>query len=197
MKKLVTYFLQGLLMVAPLALTIYLVFEIFDITDGLLRTYLDEWLGFRVPGLGIIIIFVLLVVLGFVGESIVATPFRKFFNRILSNTPFLNLIYSSLKDLFSAFVGKEKKFNSPVMVLMSEAEDIWKVGFITQESLEEIGLVGKVAVYFPLAYSFAGELFFVPVERVKHLEIPPAEAMKFIVSGGVTRIDSNAKNNHE
>ena len=197
MKKLVTYFLQGLLMVAPLALTIYLVFEIFDITDGLLRTYLDEWLGFRVPGLGIIIIFVLLVVLGFVGESIVATPFRKFFNRILSNTPFLNLIYSSLKDLFSAFVGKEKKFNSPVMVLMSEAEDIWKVGFITQESLEEIGLDGKVAVYFPLAYSFAGELFFVPVERVKHLEIPPAEAMKFIVSGGVTRIDSNAKNNHE
>ena len=82
MKKLVTYFLQGLLMVAPLALTIYFVFEIFDITDGLLRTYLDEWLGFRVPGLGIIIIFVLLVVLGFVGESIVATPFRKFFNRI-------------------------------------------------------------------------------------------------------------------
>lgn len=189
MKKLITYFLQGLVLVAPIAITVYIVFEIFDFIDGLLRSQLESWTGYGVPGFGVVIIFVLLTILGFVGESIVASPFKALGDRILKRAPLLKLIYSSLVDLFSAFVGKEKKFNQPVLVKINKENNLWKIGFITQKSLEEIKMEGMVAVYFPHSYAFSGELFLVETDVVKPIDMPPSEAMKFVVSGGVTRVN--------
>ena len=62
------------------------------------------------------------------------------------------------------------------------------MGFVTQKTLDELGLSDKVAVYFPHSYNFSGELYIVPSSRIKPMDIPPAEAMKFVVSGGVSSI---------
>jgi uncharacterized membrane protein len=99
------------------------------------------------------------------------------------------LIYTSVKDLFSAFVGKEKKFHRPVVVLVDEKNDLWRMGFLTNEKMDEMGLEGKVAVYFPFSYNISGILYVVPAERVKPMNISPSEAMKFIISGGVLEMD--------
>ena len=126
MKRLFTYFIQGLLLVAPLGITGFIVYRIFMFTDGLLSTYITDHFEIKVPGLGILIIFVLLVLLGMAGGTILATPIKRVVNRILTKTPFLKLIYSSINDLFSAFIGKERKFHRPVMILINKENNLWK-----------------------------------------------------------------------
>lgn len=189
MKRLGAYFIQGLLLIAPLAATVYIVFFLFKFTDGLLSTYLEKYLQLKVPGLGILIIIFLLIFLGIIGETIFAKPIKFLIKGVLDRTPILRLIYTSVKDLFSAFVGKEKKFHRPVVVLVDEKNDLWRMGFLTNDKLEDMGLEGKVGVYFPLSYNISGILYIVPANRVKPLNISPAEAMKFILSGGVSEAD--------
>jgi len=193
MKRLFTYFIQGLLLVAPLGITVYMVYRIFTFTDGLLSTYLQEHFEIKTPGLGILIIFVFLVLLGMVGETILARPVKNLINRILQKTPFLKLIYSSINDLFSAFIGKERKFHRPVMMLINKENNLWKIGFVTQDTPIQIDDSELITVYCPFSYGFSGELYFVPSANIKHLEIPPSEAMKFIISGGVSGVDFHPK----
>ena len=189
MKRLGSYFIQGLLLIAPLAAIVYIVYFLFQFTDGLLSTYLEKFFQLKVPGLGILIIICLLVLLGIISETIIAKPIKYLIKGILEKTPFLRLIYTSVKDLFSAFVGKEKKFHRPVIVLVDEKNDLWRMGFVTNEKMGEMGLADKVAVYFPFSYNISGILYVVPANRIKPLNISPAEAMKFIISGGVSEMD--------
>jgi uncharacterized membrane protein len=91
------------------------------------------------------------------GETIVGRPVKNLINRILQKTPFLKLIYTSINDLFSAFIGKERKFHRPVMMLLNKENNLWKIGFITQDTPVQIGTNELVTVYCPFSYGFAGE----------------------------------------
>ena len=186
MKKITQYFLQGVLLVAPVAIVIYILYSMFITVDGWLTNNLVTVIGFKIPGLGILISFVFLTILGFIGETAVVRPLQKLIQKLIEKIPLLNLLYSSLNDLFKAFVGKEKKFNTPVKVLFNKENELWKLGFVTRETMETIGNKELAAVYFPHSYNFSGELYLVPSDRLTKIDISPAEAMKFIVSGGVT-----------
>jgi len=187
MKRVFNYFFQGLIFIAPLGLTLYIIYFLFNFMDGLIQRYLDKWLDFHIPGLGIIGIFILISLVGFIGQSILFRPIRKLLGRLIEKAPLLKVIYTSIRDLLSAFVGKEKKFNQPVLVKVNTISELEKVGFLTQEDLSDLGIKDKVAVYFPHSYNFSGEMFIVPVEHVKPFDMSPADAMKFVVSGGVAR----------
>lgn len=189
MKRLFKYFLQGLLLLGPLVVTLYSVFLMFDYVDRLVRDPLKEHFQLDIPGIGVVIIFVTLTLLGLIGQTIIARPFILFTKRILSGTPLLNTIYTSLRDLFTAFVGKEKKFNVPVIVCMNRENNLWKLGFVTEKNLEDFGMKGMVAVYFPHSYAFSGELYIAPADSIKPVSQSPAEVMKFVVSGGVTKVN--------
>jgi len=188
MKRITQYFLQGILLVAPVAIIIYIVYTLFVTIDGMFVDNLEEIIGFKIPGLGILVSFVFLTLLGFIGQTALVRPVKKIGQQLIKKIPVLNLLYTSLNDLFSAFVGKEKKFNVPVKVLFNKENELWKLGFITHESMEEIGNTDLAAVYFPHSYNFSGELYLVPSDRITKIDISPAETMKFIVSGGVTHI---------
>lgn len=179
MKRLAGYFLQGLLYTAPIGLTLYLFYLTFQFLDGLLP--------FEFPGLGILIILVGVTVVGFFGQWFISQPIMALFNGLIEKMPLVKVIYSSIKDLLSAFVGKERKFTTPVLVKISSNEEIERMGFITQESLEVMGLKDKMAVYLPSSYGLLGDLYIVPAKNVTLVDIHPAEAMKFIVSGGVSK----------
>ncbi len=185
MKKIFGYFFQGLLYVMPLGLTLYAIVLLFNVIDGLIQKYIETLIKVHIPGLGIVLIFIVITILGVVGGTIIGTPIRRAVNKVLDKAPFLNLIYSSIRDLLSAFVGKEKKFTQPVLVKVNTISELEKVGFLTQEDLSSIGIKEKVAVYFPHSYNFSGEMFIVPAEHVRPLDMTPTEAMKFVVSGGV------------
>ena len=189
MKKLLRLLLQGLLYIAPIAITVYILYIIFSFVDGLLQNWLEQFLGISIPGLGLLITIALLIIIGFLGQTFIARPFKSLFSKLMERIPILKVIYSAFNDLFSAFVGKERKFNRPVLVKVNKSLDLEKLGFLTEEDLSLINEKGKVAVYFPHSYNWSGELFLVPRDQVRTIEVPPAEVMKFIVSAGVADWD--------
>ena len=186
MKRLLGYFFQGLLYTAPLGITIFVLYKIFELLDGVFKPLLLTYFKINIPGLSLLIVFLLVALLGLLGQTIIARPIKQLVNHFINKAPLVKVIYTSIKDLLSAFVGKEKKFNQPVLVKVNLISDLEKLGFITQEDVSMLGIEGeKVAVYFPHSYNFSGELFIVPASQVKKIDGPPADVMKFIVSGGV------------
>lgn len=188
MKKLLNYLMQGVLYIAPLGLTVYVIYSLFSFVDNLLEDTLYSIINMDIPGLGLLIIVLLLILTGIVGQSIIASPIKVVIKRIIDGTPLLKLLYSTFNDLFSAFVGKEKKFTKPVLVMINPAANLQKIGFLTEDDLSKIDEIDKVAVYFPHSYAFSGELFIVPKEQVKLLNMNASTAMKFIVSGGASEL---------
>lgn len=186
MKKLVNYFLQGLLYIAPLGLTAYIIYGVFVFMDGILQELVFKYFDIKIPGLGVLSLIVFLIIIGFLGRTFIADPIKRIFANLIDRVPLLKFIYSSLKDVFSAFVGKEKKFNKPVLVRVNLNSDLKKLGFITEENLKVLNQKDKVAVYFPHSYNFSGELFIVPKANITPLNINASDVMKFIVSAGVT-----------
>lgn len=189
MAKIARFFFQGLLMIAPLAITVYALVMLFEFIDGLLISYLTDLIGFKVPGLGLVIILFTITLIGFLGSTILFKPIINLLDRLISQAPLVNIIYTSIKDFMSAFVGKDRKFTEPVLVKVNKDADMEKFGFITQHDLSKLG-VGKekVAVYMPHSYNFSGNLFVVPAENVRPLDASPTEVMKFIVTAGVTNV---------
>lgn len=186
MKKLKSYLLQGLLYLAPLTITGYIIYSVFHFLDELSQQLITHLFDVKIPGLGILALLIFLVLIGFLGKTIIAEPLSVVFNKVIDRIPFLKFIYTAFNDLFSAFVGKEKKFNKPVLVKVNLNSDLEKLGFITEENLELLGEKDKVAVYFPHSYNFSGELFIVPKANIKPVHINSSEVMKFIVSAGLT-----------
>ena len=186
MKKLVNYLLQGLLYIAPLGITAYIIYGVFTFMDGLLQEYLFKFFDIKIPGLGVLTLIIFLIFVGFLGRTFIAQPIKLLFRNIIDRIPLLKFIYGAFNDLFSAFVGKEKKFSKPVLVKVNLNSDLEKLGFITEENLELLGEKDKVAVYFPHSYNFSGELFIVPRANIKPVDINSSEVMKFIVSAGLT-----------
>jgi len=186
----VNYMIKGLLIVLPIALSVLIV--IWSVTT------VDSWLNVNnilgidpttaesrnIPGLGLALVILIILTAGIFVTYFVTEPMYNWFQRILNRLPILKFIYSSIKDLTEAFVGDEKKFNTPVIV---EVEgDMKRIGFLTQSDLTSIGLPGESIVYFPFSYSFAGQVYVVKNEKIKLLEMSAADAMKLVVSGGVT-----------
>ena len=183
MKKFINYFLQGLLYIVPITVTLYVVYWTFQKIDGILP--------FQFPGLGLIVIILLITLIGFVGSAIITSPINSFFQRLLKRAPLLQTIYSSVKDLMSTFVGKKKGFNTPVLIKLYENSTIERIGFITNEDLSSLGIKkGKILVYLPHSYAFSGQLFVVERSYIKPIDASSAEIMKLIVSGGVTEIEN-------
>ncbi|MBN2636524.1 MAG: DUF502 domain-containing protein [Prolixibacteraceae bacterium] len=189
MKRIFSYFLQGILFIAPTVIIVYILYSIFVRIDSWVASNIEKVIGFSLPGLGIVFLFITITLLGFVGQTAVVKPLKRGAEKVIKRIPLLNLLYSSFNDLFSAFVGKEKKFNTPVKVFFNKENGLYKLGFITKESLTEIGNEELAAVYFPHSYNFSGELYLVPADRIEKIDMSPSEVMKFIVSGGVTHIE--------
>jgi uncharacterized membrane protein len=188
MKKLTSYFFQGILYLAPISITIYVIYLIFNFSDNLLQEALSLLIGREIPGLGILIILVFLTSLGYVGQTIIARPFKIFFYKVIHTIPLLELIYSAIKDFFSAFVGKDKKFNKPVRFKINPNDHASRVGFITNKNLKAFNAPDMVAVYVPFSYTFTGETYLVAKDAITPIDLPPSEVMKFLVAGGVADI---------
>ena len=188
MKRLVGYFFQGFLYIAPLGVTAYILYQVFILVDEPVRELEVLLFGRHIPGIGVLSVFTLLAFIGWLGSTIIATPLRNFVRKVIGRTPLIGAIESTVRDLLSAFFAKERRFSHPVLVQMSGASDLEKLGFITQDDLSELGLPEKVAVYFPHSYNFSGELFIVPRERVRVVDVSAQAAMKFIVSGGLIHL---------
>ncbi|HAB50850.1 MAG: hypothetical protein A2315_01050 [Ignavibacteria bacterium RIFOXYB2_FULL_35_12] len=178
MKKLSKYFFEGLIVVIPVSITIYLLYIIFIQIDGLFK--------FKYPGIGFLITMVGILVIGFIASHFLTKGFIVLIHNLFNRVPLVKIIYISIKDLTEALFGERKKFNQPVSVRTSNDNGVELLGFITEENPDFLGEKDKVAVYIPQAYNFAGNLILVPIENVKKLNVSAKEMMTFIVSGGLS-----------
>jgi uncharacterized membrane protein len=188
-KKLLRYLLQGIIILAPIGITVYIVYWLFDKIDSILRPYLN------IPGLGFVIIVVFIILVGWISSNFLMGSFIHFFDKWVERTPVIKFIYSSTKDFFEAFAGDKKRFGKAVLANVF-AEDVWIVGFLTDEEMEKFEMgADKVAVYVPQAYNFAGQLYILPRSRVKKIEsISSGDAMKYAVTGGVVELEEEKHN---
>jgi uncharacterized membrane protein len=190
MNKLFRYFLQGLLFTVPIFITIYVIYQIISSVGGVVHSLGIHIHPFIDPFIGFLSAIVLVIIMGMVGSSLFLQPFFKIIDFNLERAPLIKTIYSSVKDLLSAFVGKKKRFNKPVLVTTGLNPEVLKLGFVTNEDLSDLDINKEmVAVYLPYSYAFSGMLIFVNKQYVKPINASSAEVMKFIISGGVTDID--------
>ncbi len=196
MQKLFTNFLKGILILAPMMVTGWVIFTVFHKIDGLL--------GIPIPGIGFIVTIVFIIMVGALASNIFFTRIFDYFEKVLTRLPVVKLLYFSIKDLIGAFVGEKKMFNRPVMVELAHlplalenppapaGKDIKLLGFITSDTLEFLPEAGdRVAVYMPQSYNMGGYMMLVPKERITPLaSAESAKLLAFIVSGGVARGNS-------
>lgn len=195
--RLFQYFLQGLLVIAPVTITAYTIFWIVSSVDGLVPLFTARGpngeVYVRNYGLGFLAVIATICLVGFLSSFFIRLKLFSLFDRFLERTPGVRLIYSTVKDFFEAFAGEKKKFNRPVLANVDD-NDVWRVGFITRTDAFELGLEGYMAVYIPMSYSIAGNVYLLPANRIKPIErITASEAMKFAISGGVTNVEESKR----
>jgi uncharacterized membrane protein len=195
--KIVAYFLQGLLLIAPIFVTLWAIVSFFLFFDTRINDLFEYLFHRRLIGIGLLSVLALITAIGFVGSLVFVQPFLHLTDLILEKTPVVKDIYSALKDFFAAFISNKKKFNRPVLFEFGKGTGVFKLGFITQEDLGDLNIKDKVAVYTPLSYNLSGIMYLVNRDQVQSLDdVSAGLVMKFIVSGGVTEIDEEAHHHH-
>lgn len=200
-RKLFQYFLQGILVLAPTAITFWAIAAAFNFIDGILPNIIHSIVPSlmedahgnlkRIPGLGFLVVIIFVLFIGYISSSFIFGKVVEAFDMLLTKTPGIKFIYSTLKDFFEAFAGEKKKFTKNVLANIDD-NDVWRVGFITNEDMDEFGFKDYVAVYVPMAYSVAGNVYIIPRQRVKPItNISAAQTMKFAVSGGVSSVEED------
>ena len=184
-------FLQGLLILSPIAITAYVIYTVFDSVDRLLPYF--------PRGLGFLSVVALVTVVGYLGTRLfVGRLLFDAFNHLMEHTPGIKYIYSSIKDVLDSCVGDKKKFNKAVWLRTSITPELWRIGFVTQSDLSDLDMAESVAVYLPHSYAISGWVVVTTADNIKPVEgMSSAEAMKFAVSGGITRhVDDKHDKNH-
>jgi len=198
LRFLFSYFVRGLLFALPLAATVWVVITVFGWLDGLIvvdpkrvwnlpligEVQLDALAG---RGGGIVILVVVVTLIGFLTSNVLTGWVARRIENVITHVPVVKLIYSAIRDVIQAFLSEEKKFDRPVLLSFSETPEVEVIGFVTREDLSEFGRPGKVAVYVPQSYNFAANLILVPKDRVTPIDLPAADVMAFVVSGGVSQ----------
>jgi uncharacterized membrane protein len=181
MTRILNYFLRGLVVIVPLALTVYVCFVIF--------TTIDSWLGLPIRGVGFVLALVMITLVGALASSIVTRQLLGAVDKMFDRLPFVRLLYSSAKDMLNAFVGEKRRFDKPVLVSLSPDGSVKVFAFLTSDSVSSLGVTDHVTVYMPQSYGFAGHILVVPASRVERIDADAAEVLAFIISGGVTQVD--------
>ena len=198
-KRFLQYFIQGILVLAPITITIWAITAVFSFIDGILPNFIHSIMPSlmedksgnirRIPGLGFVVFIAFVFLIGYLSSSFIFGKVVEAFDKLLEKTPGIKFIYSTLKDFFEAFAGEKKKFTRNVLANVDD-NDVWRVGFITQDDMHEFGFKEYVAVYIPMSYSVAGNVYIIPKERVRPItNISATQTMKFAVSGGVTDVE--------
>lgn len=185
MKKLIDYFVKGLLIFVPIALTVFLLYWVFNSADSLFQNIMPDSLK-KIPGLWLLPIVIMITLIGFLASNFLGRKFFELIEKIFRGLPIVKLLYSAVKDMIEAFAGEKKSFDKPVLATIAPGSKTKVVGFVTRESLDNFGLEDYVAVYMPQSYNFAGNVLLFPKEAVQPLNVESSQAMAFIVSGGVS-----------
>lgn len=195
-------FLTGLIICAPVAITIWLTWSFIDWADSWVKPYIpsrynpESYLQFAIPGFGLLIAVTTITLIGFLGKNLIGRSIVDFGERIFHRTPLVRTLYKSLKQIFESVLKDQSSSFKKVGLMEFPSPGIWALVFIATEAKGEIAAklnedgVEMVAVFLPpTPVPTAGFLLFVPRDKLKVLDMSPEEAAKLLVSGGLVMPD--------
>ncbi len=178
-RRLGHYLIRGVLVIAPIAITLAALGWVFRAVDSVLEPYI------QIPGAGFISVFLLILFVGWLSEFWVIERVIEVLDEWLERVPGVSMVYAPVRDFLNALVGRERRFNRTVLVRLYES-DVWVIGFLTCEDISAFELgTDFAAVYVPQAYNVAGQLYLVPRDRIRELDkVTAGDAMRYAVTGG-------------
>ena len=196
-QKLRNYFFAGILVVAPVGVTLYIAWSVVHYVDSYVAPLLpnpfegQENILSQIPGLGLLVLVIGLTLIGAITANILGALLVRLSDFIFSRTPILKGIYGTLKQMFEMLFGGKKTAYRQAVLVPYPSDDSWVMGFVTGD---EKGYVQQnvqkdlISVFVPLTPNpTSGFLMFYPKTKVKYLDIPVEDAWKLIISTGVVQ----------
>jgi len=191
-------FLAGLVICAPIAITIWLTWTFIHWSDSWVRPYIparwnpESYLNFAIPGFGLLIAVVLITVVGFLGKNLIGQSIVGFGESVVQRMPLVRTVYRSVKQIFETVLKEQANSFKKVGLIEYPGPGLWALVFIATDAKGEIAskfnAMGQdmVAVFLPpTPVPTAGFLVFVPREKIVMLDMSPEDAAKFLISGGL------------
>lgn len=188
MKRIFQNFVKGIVTSVPIILVIYVVYQLFIFLDSLLGNYLKPYLQEDyIPGIGLILTLIMITILGWLSNKVFTGTLIRIIDKLLEKIPLIKTLYSVSKDTIQSFLGEKKSFSKVALVTIPGTE-MKTIGFITTEDVESFynPLKDYVAVYIQQTFQIAGLTVLIPKDKVEIIDVMPEDAMKFVVSGGMT-----------
>ena len=182
-RRFIKYFLQGVVVLAPVTVTVYLLVKVF--------VFMDSLNPFNIPGAGLVLTCLAIALVGFIVRNYISDRIIEWFERQVKKAPLVSIIYTAVQDLLKSFVGDRQSFKQPVIVKLYENSEIRRLGFITNDNFTKMPELGQeyITVYCPHSYNISGNVFLVPAHYVQPVNLNASDVMKYTVSGGVTQIE--------
>tara|TARA_B110000008_G_scaffold125963_1_gene128529 strand:+ start:413 stop:1063 length:651 start_codon:yes stop_codon:yes gene_type:complete len=189
------YFLTGIIVTAPVGLTFYVSFLFIGFIDSKVRNLIpvkyhyDNILPFEIPGIGLLIVFIMLTFIGFLTAGFIGRYIIKLGERIIARLPIIRSVYGALKQIFESVLKTSSKSFREVVLIEYPRKGIWAIGFITGDTKGEVQDISKnelVNVFLPTTPNpTSGFLLFVPRKDLKVLNMNVEEGIKMVISGGI------------
>lgn len=189
MKKISQLFLQGLLAIFPIAVTIAVLYWLgttAEATLGRLLRYLlpDQW---YLPGLGIVSGFLFVIIIGLLLNAYLFRQLGRFTEKLFSGIPLVRTIYGSVRDIakFASASQREEELQKAVLVTLDQ--DIRVIGFITGRAVQFSGAEELYAVYLPMSYQIGGYTLLLPESRIQPLDMNVQDAMRYVLTAAMAQ----------
>lgn len=203
-RRLTNYFLTGLVIAAPIGLTIYITWSIIRIVDDFVKPMIpsqynpDTYLPITVPGFGLVIAFIAIVLLGFLTANLVGRTLVQFGESILHRMPFVSVLYRGLKQIFETVVSQSHSNFKQVGLIQYPREGLWALVFISTSAKGEVAdkVSGEdiISVFLPTTPNpTSGFLLFVPRKDIKILDMSVEDGAKLVISAGLVSPEYQAK----
>ena len=185
-------FISGVFTIVPLALTIYLLNFVVSTADGWVGKIVPVELDHRIPGFGLLVIFLYIVLVGLLSRAVIIKYILNLLGKVIYKIPVLGMVYKSTEQVFSTFSGKETSLKGACLVQFPQ-KGVWSIAFTTGTAKGEVQKVTKsnmINVYVPTTPNpTSGYLLFMPEEDIKPLNMSADDALKLIISGGIVTPD--------
>lgn len=201
--RLRNYFLTGIVVAAPVGITIYITWTFVHWVDSRVKPLIpsvynpDHYLPFSVPGVGLLFAILILTLLGFLTANLVGRTVVSYGENLVERTPLVRNIYRALKQLFQTVLSQSSRSFQKVVLVEYPQKGVWRVGFVATpargEIMTRLADEDPLAVFIPNTPNVtAGFLVFVPRREAVALEMSVEEAAKMIISAGLVVPDQFA-----
>ncbi len=195
LRRLRNYFLTGIIVTAPVAITAYVAWLVVDIADSRITPLIPEkyspetYLPFGIPGLGLVILFLLLTLVGFLSVNFFGRTIVRYGERMVSRMPVIRSVYGALKQIFETVLAQSSTSFREVVLVEYPRRGIWAIGLVTSVTKGQVQNMTEddvVNIFLPTTPNpTSGFLLFVPRRDLITLDMTVEEGLKMVVSGGL------------